>query len=228
MAHPRPPLPPGPYLVVGLARSGVAAALALRAARPGERVVAVDSGRPAEALADAGRAGAGGRRSPPRIGWNPSLGGIAAASHARQEPRGPAGCARRRARAQSGTRGHRGAGARMAARAERVHRRDGHQRKDDDGRADRCDAPRGRRPRGRGRQRRHAGQLPRRHHRPGSDGRLRGVELPARGLDRVRARGRRVPELLGGPPRPPRDARRTTATRSCASSPTRTRPTSRS
>ena len=35
MAHPRPPLPPGPYLVVGLARSGVAAALALRAARPG-------------------------------------------------------------------------------------------------------------------------------------------------------------------------------------------------
>ena len=28
---PRPPLPPGPYLVVGLARSGVAAALALRA-----------------------------------------------------------------------------------------------------------------------------------------------------------------------------------------------------
>ena len=39
---PRPPLPPGPYLVVGLARSGVAAALAL-AAR-GERVTGVDSG----------------------------------------------------------------------------------------------------------------------------------------------------------------------------------------
>ena len=37
----RPPLPPGPYLIVGLARSGVAAALAL-AAR-GERVVGVDS-----------------------------------------------------------------------------------------------------------------------------------------------------------------------------------------
>jgi UDP-N-acetylmuramoylalanine--D-glutamate ligase len=50
MAHPRPPLPPGPYLVVGLARSGVAAALALAAARPGERIVAVDSGRPREAL----------------------------------------------------------------------------------------------------------------------------------------------------------------------------------
>jgi UDP-N-acetylmuramoylalanine--D-glutamate ligase len=41
---PRPPLPPGPYLVVGLARSGVAAAGALRAR--GEDVVAVDSGEP--------------------------------------------------------------------------------------------------------------------------------------------------------------------------------------
>ena len=42
--RPRPPVPPGPHLVVGLARSGVAAALAL-AAR-GERVIAVDAGRP--------------------------------------------------------------------------------------------------------------------------------------------------------------------------------------
>jgi len=39
----RPPLPPGPYLVVGLARSGVAAALALRAAAPGAPVVACDA-----------------------------------------------------------------------------------------------------------------------------------------------------------------------------------------
>ena len=38
---PRPPLPPGPFLIVGLARSGVAAAAAL-AAR-GERVVGTDS-----------------------------------------------------------------------------------------------------------------------------------------------------------------------------------------
>jgi UDP-N-acetylmuramoylalanine--D-glutamate ligase len=38
----RPPLPPGPWLVVGLARSGIAAARALLAR--GERVVAVDSG----------------------------------------------------------------------------------------------------------------------------------------------------------------------------------------
>jgi UDP-N-acetylmuramoylalanine--D-glutamate ligase len=44
----RPPLPGGPYLVVGLARSGVAAALALHAR--GEQVVGVDAGAP-----DAGR-----------------------------------------------------------------------------------------------------------------------------------------------------------------------------
>jgi UDP-N-acetylmuramoylalanine--D-glutamate ligase len=41
---PRPPLPAGPYLVVGLARSGVAAALALRAR--GEEVIGCDSGAP--------------------------------------------------------------------------------------------------------------------------------------------------------------------------------------
>jgi UDP-N-acetylmuramoylalanine--D-glutamate ligase len=39
-AKPRPPLPPGPYLVVGLARSGRAAALALRAR--GEEVIGCD------------------------------------------------------------------------------------------------------------------------------------------------------------------------------------------
>jgi len=44
----RPPLPGGPYLVVGLARSGVAAALALHAR--GEAVVGVDAAAP-----DAGR-----------------------------------------------------------------------------------------------------------------------------------------------------------------------------
>jgi len=40
----RPPLPPGPWLVVGLARSGIAAARVLNAR--GEQVVAVDAGRP--------------------------------------------------------------------------------------------------------------------------------------------------------------------------------------
>jgi UDP-N-acetylmuramoylalanine--D-glutamate ligase len=39
---PRPPLPPGPYLVVGLARSGVAVALALRGR--GEAVAGCDAG----------------------------------------------------------------------------------------------------------------------------------------------------------------------------------------
>ncbi len=41
----RPPLPPGPWLVVGLARSGIAAARALISR--GEQVVAVDRGSPA-------------------------------------------------------------------------------------------------------------------------------------------------------------------------------------
>src|SRR6478736_8059481 len=43
----RPPLPPGPYLVVGLARSGVAAAVTLRAR--GERVYGTDTGNPPDA-----------------------------------------------------------------------------------------------------------------------------------------------------------------------------------
>ena len=51
---PRPPLPGGPYLVVGLARSGAAVARAL--ADRGEEVLGVDAGHPeeAEGLADAG------------------------------------------------------------------------------------------------------------------------------------------------------------------------------
>jgi UDP-N-acetylmuramoylalanine--D-glutamate ligase len=44
----RPALPPGPWLVVGLARSGVAAARALVAR--GERVVAADSGSPGASM----------------------------------------------------------------------------------------------------------------------------------------------------------------------------------
>ncbi len=44
MGKPRPPIPPGPYLVVGLARSGIASALALRAR--GETVIGCDSGPP--------------------------------------------------------------------------------------------------------------------------------------------------------------------------------------
>ncbi|HKG37215.1 MAG TPA: UDP-N-acetylmuramoyl-L-alanine--D-glutamate ligase [Solirubrobacterales bacterium] len=53
-AKPRPPLPEGPFLVVGLARSGQAASRVL--ARRGERVTGTDSGHPegAERLAAAG------------------------------------------------------------------------------------------------------------------------------------------------------------------------------
>jgi UDP-N-acetylmuramoylalanine--D-glutamate ligase len=43
---PRPPLPAGPFLVVGLARSGEAAALALRAR--GEEVIGCDAGAPTQ------------------------------------------------------------------------------------------------------------------------------------------------------------------------------------
>lgn len=51
---PRPQIPDGPYLVVGLARSGAAAALALR--KRGEQAIGLDAGSPpgAEALRDAG------------------------------------------------------------------------------------------------------------------------------------------------------------------------------
>jgi UDP-N-acetylmuramoylalanine--D-glutamate ligase len=53
-SKPRPPLPEGPYLVVGLARSGVAAALALRAR--GEEVIGCDAGPPGTpALDDAAK-----------------------------------------------------------------------------------------------------------------------------------------------------------------------------
>ena len=51
-AKPRPPLPAGPYVVVGLARSGIAAALALRAR--GEEVIGWDAGADEDpALAEA-------------------------------------------------------------------------------------------------------------------------------------------------------------------------------
>jgi UDP-N-acetylmuramoylalanine--D-glutamate ligase len=52
--HPRPPLPGGPYAVIGLARSGAAAALAL--AQRGERVLGLDAAAPRD-LARLSRAG---------------------------------------------------------------------------------------------------------------------------------------------------------------------------
>ena len=96
----------------------------------------------------------------------------------------------------------------------------GHERQDDDGRADRPHPPRGRPAGRRRRQRRHArsaslvGALA-----PGRDRRLRGLLVPARGHDRVRARAARAAEPRARPPRPPRRHSTPTATRSCASSP---------
>ena len=67
----RPPLPPGPYLVVGLARSGVAAALALRAL--GAEVIGVDSGAvPPERRTELERA-----QVPVHAGADPAADGLA-------------------------------------------------------------------------------------------------------------------------------------------------------
>ena len=55
---PRPPLPPGPFLVVGLARSGEAVALALRAR--GEEVIGCDAGASVALREAAGRLAAAG------------------------------------------------------------------------------------------------------------------------------------------------------------------------
>jgi UDP-N-acetylmuramoylalanine--D-glutamate ligase len=52
---PRPPLPEPPYLVLGLARSGVAVALALREADSAARIVACDRRQPPEAREAADR-----------------------------------------------------------------------------------------------------------------------------------------------------------------------------
>ncbi len=74
---PRPPLPGGPYLVVGLARSGVAAALALRAR--GEEVIGCDAG----ASTDSALARAAGRLSEAGVEVHLDASGDAIAARAR-------------------------------------------------------------------------------------------------------------------------------------------------
>ena len=147
---PRPPLPPGPYLVVGLARSGVAAALALR-----ER----------GARGDRRRLGPGAARRRPSACAPP-------ASPSTRRRRRPGAARGRRQRDQEPRRAAGGAGDRgrprardprarrvrdrvAAARRARVHRRHRLQRQDDHRRADRPPAPRGGPARERGGQRRH-------------------------------------------------------------------------
>jgi len=81
VARPRPPLPGGPYLVVGLARSGVAAALTLR--ERGEEVIGLDSGS-ATALA-----AAAGRLSPAGVEVHLDVSGEALAARARTLVKSP-------------------------------------------------------------------------------------------------------------------------------------------
>ena len=73
----RPPLPGGPYLVVGLARSGVSAALALRAR--GEEVIGCDAG----ASTDSALARAAGRLSEAGVEVHLDASGDAIAARAR-------------------------------------------------------------------------------------------------------------------------------------------------
>ena len=81
--RPRPPLPGGPYLVVGLLRSGVAAALTLR--ERGEEVIGLDSGSAAApALAKAA-----GRLSPAGVEVHLDVSGEALAARARTLVKSP-------------------------------------------------------------------------------------------------------------------------------------------
>jgi UDP-N-acetylmuramoylalanine--D-glutamate ligase len=77
VARPRPPLPGGPYLVVGLARSGVAAALTLR--ERGEDVIGLDSG----SAAASGLVKAAGRLSPAGVEVHFDVSGEALAARVR-------------------------------------------------------------------------------------------------------------------------------------------------
>ena len=96
---PRPPLTPGPYLVVGLARSGVAAALALRAR--GEEVIGCDAG----AASDPALARSGGKafaRRASKFTWmrqaTPLPPAPGRSSRAPAYPKTPPPCSRRGAR----------------------------------------------------------------------------------------------------------------------------------
>ena len=211
---------PGPYLVVGLARSGQAAARLL-AAR-GERVIGVDAASPAGA---AGLRGLGVEVHP---GWwwsRASSSGRAAWSRAPGCPPRPRPIAAARERgmpvigelelswrllpnrfcAVTGTNGKTTVD--RAARPRLAHRRRAGRRR---------------------RQRRHAARLAGRRARARGDRDLRGVELPARGHRRLRPRVRGAAQRRRRPPRSPPHARRLPWRRSCACSPTRATTTSAS
>ena len=165
----RPPLPPGPWLVVGhgpLRRRGAAGARG--AAGGGAGVDAARRGRPRH------------RRGPDTHGWRCSS-GVARGGRSR-----PACRARRRSSPRRCERGIPVLGElELAWRllAERVRRGHRHQRQDDDGRADRPHPPRGG-PAGRGRrQRRHRAELARRR---AATPRRRSSARPRRSSSRTR------------------------------------------
>ena len=172
--RPRPPLPTGPFLVVGLARSGAAVARLL--AGRGERVLGCDQGTPdeAEGLAQAG------------VEVSLNVDGTALLDEVEdrgQEPRRASGRARDRRGARAWPGGDRRAGARLARDPERLQRRHRDQRQDDHGRAARPRPPPGGDPVAVAGNvgtplASLAGDLGRGH------GRLRGIELPARGHQR--------------------------------------------
>ena len=208
---PRPPLPGGPYLVVGLARSGRRGA----AGAAGPRASGVDGRRRRQAraldvhLAPTARArstargrqvagrparGAGGRR-----------GARARASRSSASSSSPGGCSPTSSSRSPGTNGKT-----TTTELHRPH------------------PPRGRAAGGGRRQRRDGAELARRRARAGRGRRLRGVVVPARGHRRVRARGRGAAQPRSPTTSTATGRSRPTARRSCGSSRARATTTSRS
>ena len=199
---PRPPLPGGPYLIVGLARSGVAAALVLRAR--GEEVIGCDAGPPGTpALDDAAE-----RLSAAGVEVHLDASGDALAARAGtliKSPGVPQNAPVVAAARAGGVPVVRGARARLAAVGERIRGGDGHQWQDDDHRVDRPYSPRGGSAGRGGRQRRDRADVAGGGGAGAGHHRVRGVLVPARGHDRLRARGRGAAQPRARPPGPPRD-----------------------
>ena len=208
---PRPPLPQGPFLVVGLARSGAAIAGVL--AERGETVLGVDAGAPEEAagLEQAGvevSLGVDGTRQLDRARTLVKSPGV---------PRTPRPYGRRASAAWRSP----ATTSRLAADSQRLLRGHRHQRQDHDDRADRPPLqdgwPAGRR---RG-QHRHPAGLAGRRRGPGGHSGLRGLELPARGHGVLRTRVRCVHQPVAGPLWPPGPRRRPARPAGCRCCPRR-------
>ncbi len=192
MSAGRPPLPEGPYLVVGLARSGLAAA---RMLEPHGRVIACDSGTPDVPAGLEAHLGTDGVELLDRVRCVvkspgvPREAPVVAAALERGLPvHGELELAWRllpnRFVAVTGTNG-------KTTTVELLGR----------GLPGRGHAGGG------GGQRGHAAVQPRGRARARRRGGVRGLELPARGRERLRPGHRPPPEPGGGPPGPPRDLR---------------------